>query len=557
MEMIDVKTVEGISMDDLINILASCMDDYLFIYYIQQHTMQISPTAVDRFFLTSCIMKNEEEILSVIYEKDRELLRNNLRLIAEGKTREHNLHYRCLDKQRNPVWINTRGVVIDDADGKPNYLVGCINETGIRGRADNNTGLLGGMEFWSYIRDFPEQITKGFLMHIGIDDFALINSANGVKYGDYVLKCVANCIRECLSPDQRLYYLQGDQFLVVDLKSSGRESAGELRNRIRTRINKFIIAEKYKAVFTISMGAVDATAIYEGQEECRGKLEFSLKKAKGMGKNSFYYYTVKDYRDFLRKRKIIAALRHSIADNFNGFAVYYQPIMDCKTEKMIGAEALMRYSMRLEGKEEMISPVEFIPLLEETKLIIPAGRYILIEAVKFCVRMQSFVPNFKVNVNASYIQVEQGNLEQDILDAIDFYDLNPRCLCIEMTESGFLDMTPAFMQFRRILDEYKIQFVVDDFGTGYSNLHCISEMEPAYIKIDKDLTVKSMKEDRYYDLFRSIISMVHSVDINICVEGVEERVWCQTLRELQVDFLQGYLFGKPCDEQQFIERFAG
>lgn len=557
MEMIGFKTADEISVDNLIEILAPCMDDYLYIYNIQKGTMKISSTAVDRFGLESCVMQDLTELLSVVYEEDRELLKNSLWLIAEGKAKKHNLHYRWLDKYGKPVWIDCRGVVLEDADGRPAYLVGCLNETGIQRRADNNTGLLSEMEFWSDIDDLQERITTGFFMHIGIDDFALINSARGVEYGNYVLKSVAKCIKECLLPHQRLYYLLGDQFMVVDLKSNGKESAGELRNHIRTRLNKFIIEEKYEAVFSISVGAIDATTVYEGHEECRGKLEFSLKKAKSMGKNTFYYYTEKDYQDFLRKRKIVAALRHSITDHYDGFAVYYQPIMDCETEQMIGAEALMRYSVRLEGKEEYISPMEFIPLLEETKLIIPAGRYILNEAAKFCARMQSFIPNFRVNVNASYIQVVMGNLEQDILDAIKRYDLDPRCLCIEMTESGFLDMTPAFMRFRKTLDEYKIQFVVDDFGTGYSNLHCISEMDPAYIKIDKDLTVKSMKDERYYELFNSIIAMVHSVDINICVEGVEERAWCQLLREMRVDFLQGYLFGKPCNEQQFIERFTG
>ena len=557
MEMTGFKTAEGISVDNLIEILAPCMDDYLYIYNIQKSTMKISPTAVDRFGLESCVMQDATELLSVVYEEDRELLKNNLWLITEGKAKEHNLHYRWLDKHGKPVWINCRGVVLEDADGRPTYLVGCLNETGIQRRADNNTGLLSEMEFWSYIDDLPERITTGFFMHIGIDDFALINSAKGVEYGDYVLNGVANCIRECLSPDQRLYYLVGDQFLVVDLESSGRESASELRDLIHTRINKFIIEEKYEAVFSISVGAIDATTVYEGHEECRGKLEFSLKKAKSMGRNTFYYYTEEDYQAFLRKRKIAAALRHSISDNYNGFAVYYQPIMDCETEKMIGAEALMRFSMRLEEKEEYISPMEVIPLLEDTKLIIPAGRYILNEAAKFSARMQRFIPNFRVNVNASYIQVALGNMEQDIVDVIKHYDLDPRCLCIEMTESGFLDMTPAFMRFRKTLDKYKIQFVVDDFGTGYSNLHCISEMNPAYIKIDRDLTVKSMKDERYYELFNSIISMVHSVGINICVEGVEERAWCQTLREMRVDFLQGYLFGEPCDEQQFMERFTG
>ena len=119
MEMIGFKTADEISVDNLIEILAPCMDDYLYIYNIQEGTMKISSTAVDRFRLESCVMQDPTELLSVVYEEDRELLKNDLWLIAEGKAKKHNLHYRWLDKHGKPVWIECRGVVLEDADGRP------------------------------------------------------------------------------------------------------------------------------------------------------------------------------------------------------------------------------------------------------------------------------------------------------------------------------------------------------------------------------------------------------------------------------------------------------
>ena len=138
---------------------------------------------------------------------------------------------------------------------------------------------------------------------------------------------------------------------------------------------------------------------------------------------------------------------------------------------------------------------EFIPLLEETGLIIPAGGYILNEAAAMCCEMQKYIPDFRMNVNVSYVQILQGNVERDILDAIQKYSLQTECLCVEMTESGFMDMTPSFCKFRKTLDKNGIPFVIDDFGTGYSNLHCIRDMNPSYVKMDRDFTAKAMNSD--------------------------------------------------------------
>ena len=134
-------------------------------------------------------------------------------------------------------------------------------------------------------------------------------------------------------------------------------------------------------------------------------------------------------------------------------------------------------------------------------------------------------------------------------------DLNPACLCVEMTESRFVDMTPLFFRFRKKLEEHGIPFVIDDFGTGYSNLHCISDMNPCYIKLDRDFTAKAMGDAKDYELFKKIIEMVHSIGIRICTEGIEKEEWHLKMKELLSDYLQGYLFGRPCGKDQFMQQF--
>lgn len=554
----DVYGILGdLTAEVLLEIIAECMDDYLYVLDLQNNKMEISQSALDRFMISETYMRNaKQEIMSAVYEEDRAMFEKHMQAVMDGKEKVHDIHYRWLDKNGLPVWVNCRGVVIDDEDGKPGYLVGCLNETGNQRRADNVTGLLGGMEFCDYLRSQKKPVTTGFLMHIGIDDFAAVNGTHGSNYGDYVLKSVADCMKECLSGNQRLFHLIADQYVIVDLDSTSMDDAIQLKKKIGEKIDEFIISEKYEVVFSASAGVIDASTVAEGYEECRKKFEFSLKKAKRMGKNNIYFYRQEDYEKFQRNGRIISALRNSIVNGCEGFEVYYQPIVDCVSGRVIGAEALMRYTMVTEEGKEWLSPVEFIPLLEKTGLIIPAGRFVLNEAAKMCREIQQYIPEFSVNVNISCYQIEHGKIADKILTAVRDNGLTPDCICIEMTESGFMDMTPVFCKFRKVLEENGIQFVIDDFGTGYSNLHCISDMNPGYVKMDKDFTAKAMSCERDYELFKKIIEMVHSIGIRICVEGIEEEDWHLKMKELQADYLQGYFFGKPCEKKKFMEEFV-
>lgn len=550
------KLLKEIAAEDLIELFAPCMDDYLYIIDLQKNTFKISQAAVNRFMISGNSFDDAVNSFQYfVYKEDRSMIAEDLQCIIEGKEKDHNLYYRWLDKNGMPVWINCRGKVIDDKDGKPHYLIGCVNEIGDTQRADNVSGLLGERELRSYISSHIKDSSSEYLIYIGIDGFNAINGTLGVDYGNYVLKSVADCINSCLSDSQKLYHIVADEYMIIDLESHTKDDVMLLQKKICKKIEEFIISEKYKVVFTISTGIIYAKMLLKYYDEYRKIAVFSLKQAKSMGGNGVYFFEKEDYELFLRKEKIKSALRNAVANGFEGFDVYYQPIMDCDSGHMIGAEALMRFSMYQDKKKEPVSPVEFIPLLEETGLILPAGRYVLDKAVSMCHEMRQYVPEFKINVNISYIQMVKSDIWKDILSSIKQYDLPPECLCAELTESGYTDMTPYFYKLRKKFEEKNLQFVLDDFGTGYSNLHCIVNMKPNYVKLDKDFTAKAMSNARDFELLKKIVEMVHSVDIRICIEGIEKEEWYQKLKEIHVDYLQGYLFGKPCEKNQFLNKF--
>lgn len=205
------KILRDTDVGHLMDVLAPSMDDYLYVMDLKTDRLIMSESVMNRFKLPARVLEQSTvALMPAIYEEDREVLAKELDDIASGKTKIHDLHYRWLDKNGEPVWINCRGVVIDDEEGNPAYLIGCLNETGNKQRASNTSGLLGELEFRDYIREHKASIENGFLMHIGIDDFTEINGAKGNEYGDFILKSVANCIKKALVSHQRVYYLAGD-----------------------------------------------------------------------------------------------------------------------------------------------------------------------------------------------------------------------------------------------------------------------------------------------------------------------------------------------------------
>lgn len=564
-------------MEYIVELFNPCMDDYLYVFDLQKDCYKISKHATERFLLPGDNFDDAAKAHhTFVYSEDQSRLDDEFRRIMSGEIVFHNMHYRWLDRVGKPVWINCRGRVLNDADGKPHFLVGCINEIGQKQKVDNVSGLLGESSLSAYVEQFEDGLPDGFFLRIGIDDFRDINGDFGMEYGDYILKSTADCIAENIKPSQRLYRILADEFMVVDFSGGDMEAATELYKNIRKSLDTFIEENGYKSVFTISAGAVD-TAKTSGTYENIMKLsEYALNTAKDQGKNRCYIYMQEDYDVFLRKKQITRQLHHAVNHGFEGFETYYQPIVDTKTRRLVGAEALMRFSMpeRCEDGEtkkeavcvgedghdadekvhwERISPVEFIPLLEETGLIIPAGKWMLHQAISTCSRWQKYIPNFRININLSYVQVMKSRVLTEILTALRLYGLEPSAVGIELTESGYLDTNTHFQKLWDGLKKNGVLVILDDFGTGYSNLHCLGDLRPNYIKIDRSFTLKALNNQYEHDLMTQIITMTHKLDLTICVEGIETEDEFAKISELDPDYIQGFLFGKPQPAEEFYE----
>ena len=482
MDRLDAKAIK--TYKEIILILDQCIDDYLFVMDLDKDIYFISPHAMKRFNIPSYEFSNSLPAhKKFVYEDDLEMLLSDMNKLVSGKKNFHNLQYRWIGKDGIPIWINCRSKSIKDHDGNVKYIIGCINEIGKRQVADNDSGLLGEMSFKNFIYPIHEDITQGFILRIDIDDFKNINENFGVKYGDVVLKQVGNCIKKLLTKNQQLYRIVADEFIVMDVVGS-KEDARNLYNAIRRSITCYVESINYDIYLTISAGILD---FHDYPNKSYNSImqwtEFALNQSKTNGKKTYTIFKQEAYQEFLRKNKLTKELHKAVNQQFKGFEVYFQPIIDMKTEKIHSMEALLRFECDEFGK---ISPLEFIPLLEESDLIIPVGRWVLDQALKAV----SMFSNIKVQINMSYVQVLKTPALNDILNIIKNYKIENNQLVIELTESGFIESNKNFIDFCNGLKKENILLALDDFGTGYSNFHYLYNLKPDYIKIDRTLMKK-------------------------------------------------------------------
>ena len=532
-----------------------CMDDYLYVFDVQNDQYYISKKSMKRFALPSFQFTHVLDThRKFVYEEDIEMLEADLEKVMSGEKLEHNLTYRWMSVDGEPIWINCRGRIIIGADGKPQFLVGCINEVGTKPIADNVSGLLESFAIKDAWNQQDNTMTNGFVLRIGIDNFKTINEKLGVEYGDFIIHEVANCILDCIHEGQMVFRVVADEFMIIDTAGGTAKDAKALYRKVRSVVDHLIRRDNYKAFFTISGGVISGEALEQlDYNELLKYTQFALSEAKARGKNQVYYFQVEDYEKFLRRRKILVELRKAVSNDFEGFDVFFQPIITRGGKDLYAAESLLRFWT---SEKETVSPAEFIPILEESGLIIPVGKWVLHRALEMCVKCREKRPDFKVSVNLSYIQILKSNFFKDVTEALEQYKLRPDSLIIELTESGYVENSPVVRKLWEQLKDRGVLIAIDDFGTGYSNLQSIGNMMPNIIKLDRGFTVKALNNNYEHQLMNQIIQLIHSVDLKVCVEGVETMEELTEIERLSADCIQGYYYGKPCEKQAFYKDFV-
>lgn len=523
--------------------LDASTEDYLYLYDF----------ANDKLYSTDKIRKKYEVPLGekgisltewekIVYSRDRNQLEKNIADIKNGISERHDIEYRLIDRNKNRVWVNCRGTVVRDEEGCPVFLTGAISEFAMERIVDNLTGL---WNFEKFMKDLGKSIQEdnGYLMVLGIDNFRNINMKDGRTFGNELLKIVVSVLEDHADGFMKLYRLDGDQFAVNFIQKS-KADVVFFYDAVRAELGRYC---------TISAGVVN----YEpNDKEDSGMVyqyaENTLERAKKEGKDRMIFFSFEDYQEALDKIRLQDELHASVNNDCEGFYLCYQPQIDNGNFKLYGAEALLRYESSWRGS---VSPVEFIPILEQTGLICQVGTWVLKTALKQCADWRKSLSDFHININISYVQLRHKDIVETVLHALHEAGLPGSALTLEVTESMQLQ---DYIYFNKIFYEWKrhgIKIAIDDFGTGYSSLSYLKSIDVDETKIDRCFVSRIQSNAYNYHLLSNMIELAHGANIQVCCEGVETEEELMALQELNPDVLQGFLFAKPYRKEEFEENY--
>ncbi len=534
------------------SVIDKCTDDYIFILDFENDCYNISESAVERFPLPNSKFHHVTSTLkNIIHPDDFNMIEKNLEEISEGKTKQHNFEYRWKNTDGDYVWISCRGQVISDTKGLAAYLVGRISEIGSLKRADNITGLLTDIQL---NRDYKLYTSKnknisGYLMYIKIDNFGELNRRYGKSEGNNVLRIMARILEKSVVNNTRVYRYENSSFVLFNYQGDCANDAKSTYNNIRQAVERATEKIDYKLFFTVSAGVVEFSPNKTDKiDDIYKKAEFAIYSATKNKKNNIVIFSDEEYNNYIKRLKIQENLRIDIKNNFEDFELYYQPIISTRTKKLVGAEALLRWKSKEYGH---MSPIEFVPILEESGLIVPLGKWIFNTAIRQCKEWQKYIPDFKVNINISYVQLRTSDVLKDINKCIEETELDPQYIVIEITESGHLDMNNSLI---RGFYERNFKLAIDDFGTGYSNMRYLQHLNVNTIKIDRSFVERASRNPYDFKIVKHIIDMAHSINLEICLEGIETEAELSVFEPLKPTFIQGYYFGKPVPKDIFYEK---
>lgn len=537
--------------EHIMEVFGRCTDDYLFLLDLDNGDYIISQRALEKFNLPSTHFSNAGKVLEqVIYPEDFPALSEELERLKYKGGMEHDMEYRWVDREGRLVWISCRGVVIQDTGEKSRMLVGRITEIGSKRKADDVTGLFAERQLqMDYKKIRRKGRIQGALLRIGVDNFKEVNERYGIEVGDSVLKLIAQCMEQ-VSGTERCYKVNGDEFLVL-LMGDDVQEARKKYHQVRILIEEQRKEQGYRNFYTISSGVVGFSSEEQDFEDLCNYSEFALGMAKKNGKNCSYIFQEEDYKAYMKSLDIQEKLRYAVNHGFEGFEVYYQPIISVETERIVGAEALLRFSSEEYG---MLSPGIFIPILEESGLIIPVGEWVYQTAMRQGMEWQELIPNFRININLSFIQICKSDVVSGIMASIQELGINPGTVLFEFTESGMISYDDSVQRLLDVLNENQVKIALDDFGTGYSSLAYLKNLRVNLLKLDRSFTSKAVSSDFDYKLIGHIVDMAHSIGMGVCFEGIETEEELMKLRRLSPDYIQGFYYGKPVDRQRFYEQ---
>ena len=392
-----------------------------------------------------------------------------------------------------------------------------------------------------YRRDCERKFAVFFL---DLDRFKYVNDSLGHNSGDLLLVAIAQKLRTCLRASDILARLGGDEFAILLEDIHSFNEATRLAERIQQSLESPFHLGIHEVFTSVSIGIAFSEPGLDSPEELLRNADIAMYKAKALGKTRYELFDETLHIEVVNRLLLETDFRHSL--DRGEFRLHYQPVISLVDGRVIGFEALVRWQHPQRG---CVSPEEFIPLAEETGMIISLGWWILQEV---CYQLREWQiqfnnPSLTIGVNISQKQFSQPHLIDSLIQILQTTGLEAHSLQLEITESLLMDNTQATMETLRQLKALGCQLHLDDFGTGYSSLSYLHSLPIDVLKIDRSFVEAIDSEGNNSEMVEAIVMMAKSLGLKVIAEGIETKTQLAKLQTLQCLYGQGYLFAQPLD----------
>lgn len=458
------------------------------------------------------------------------------------------------------LWTNLTVSLLRDADGAPQYQLALMEDTterrllNLRLRYEATHDALTGLPNRTF---FFERLEKALgadegrrfgLCYLDLDGFKTVNDSLGHAAGDRLLVEVADRLQSVTGPGEMVARLGGDEFVALTTGPGPQRTADELAARIMNALLAPIGIDGRELTVRGSIGVVEGPAGERSAAEVLRSADITMYRAKSAGGNRYELADPEADARAITRHGLTTAL--PVALDRGEFFIEYQPLVHLGDGSIRGAEALVRW---LHPQHGVLSPDRFIPLAEHTGLIVPLGRWVLEQSMRqaraWCHRHGGEAPGpLRINVNLSPCQLAHPGLVQDTVDILERTGVTPDALCLEVTESALIGADDDLLKPLRRLADMGVDIALDDFGTGYSNLANLRRLPVSVLKLDRSFT-RSMQQFPAdpidLKIVEGIVSLAHSLDLSVTVEGVETGAQAEQLRLLGCDTAQGWYYARP------------
>jgi diguanylate cyclase (GGDEF)-like protein len=385
------------------------------------------------------------------------------------------------------------------------------------------------------------------VLFLDLDRFKQVNDTMGHEAGDELLKDVSVRLKSCLRDSDTVARLGGDEFVVLLPELEDEKYVATVAQKMLIAIARpfKLLGQDFRV--TVSIGISVYPGDGEDEQTLKKNADIAMYQAKEEGKNNFQFYSEKLNTNSLERLTLESSLRYAIVRN--EFQLYYQAKQDMVSGHIAGMEALLRWQHPDLGT---VAPMQFIPIAEETGLIIPIGKWVLMTACRQNVAwQQQGLPRLTMSVNLTARQFNDESLLQDVTAILAESGMDPHLLELEISESMLMHDVDKTLRILRAFKEMGIKIAIDDFGVGYSSLSALKQFPIDTIKIDRSFIrdVASVEEDK--DLTAAIIAMGRTLSLTVVAQGVETKEQADQLREQSCDEFQGYYFSRPMPSEQF------